>query len=113
MLGTSCVRDYYCPISDLDAMKATHDAGKLHVRDRVLVPTLERTTAAEVEELLEDMEEWRYLQDQTWLSVWGVKCMLDGRVEAGATEDSHDAVPSDHELLCARRLPWFNAVEDG
>lgn len=98
--GTGCVRDCYCPIADLEALKATHDAGKLNVRVRALIPTLGLTTAAEVEELLDDIEKWRYLQRQPWLSVWGIKFMVDGGIEAGATEEPYDVLPSDHDC-CA------------
>jgi predicted amidohydrolase YtcJ len=52
---------------------------------RALISAVGLTNAAEVEPLLDAMEDWRYNADP-WLRVWGVKFMLDGGLEAGATE---------------------------
>ncbi|MCC9306078.1 amidohydrolase family protein [Kitasatospora sp. RB6PN24] len=55
---------------------------------RPLVSALGFTRTAQVEELLDVMEDWRGTSDQ-WLSVWGVKFGLDGGLEAGATEEPY------------------------
>ncbi|KAL0934420.1 amidohydrolase [Colletotrichum truncatum] len=95
--GTGCVRDCFVSLADLRVLKAAYDAGRLNVRVRALVPTLGCTTAAQVEELLEKMEQWRCLQNEQWLSVWGVKFLVDGGIEAAATKDPYVVVPPGQE----------------
>lgn len=91
--GIGCVRDCAVPIEDLDMLKRTHDAGKLHVRMRALVSTMGINSAAQVAKLLDKMESWRHLQFDPWLSVWGVKFILDGGLEANATEEPYIGRP--------------------
>jgi predicted amidohydrolase YtcJ len=35
------------------------------------------------------MEKWRHLQTDPWFSIWGVKFMIDGGIEAGATKEPY------------------------
>ncbi|KAI4943399.1 hypothetical protein J4E91_009308 [Alternaria rosae] len=95
--GTSCVRDCYVPLADLDALIATHAAGKLHVRVHALVPAVGMTSAAQVESLLDKMESYRHLQTDPYLSVWGVKFMVDGGIEAGAVSEPFLSIPPGRE----------------
>ncbi|KAH6880825.1 amidohydrolase 3 [Thelonectria olida] len=87
--GIGCVRDCAVPVEDLGILKQTHDAGKLHVRVRALVSTMGMNSAVQVASLLEKMEAWRHLQFDPWLSVWGVKFIFDGGLEANATEEPY------------------------
>ena len=87
--GIGCVRDCFVPIGDVPILKATHDAGKLHIRVRALVSGLAVGSVSDMETLLDEMEQWRYLQNDPWLAVWGVKFMIDGGIEAGATEEPY------------------------
>lgn len=89
MTGTGCVRDCFVSLHDLALLKEAHDSGKLHVRVRALITTVGMTSVAEIDQLLSDMEQWRSLQTDTWLSVWGVKFMVDGGIEGGATEEPY------------------------
>ncbi|KAH6984278.1 amidohydrolase family-domain-containing protein [Ilyonectria sp. MPI-CAGE-AT-0026] len=91
--GIGCVRDCAVPVEDLDMLKRTHDAGKLHVRMRALMSTMGMNSAAQVAKLLDKMEAWRHLQFDPWLSVWGVKFILDGGLEANATEEPYIGRP--------------------
>lgn len=87
--GIGCVRDCFVPIDDMAMLQAARDAGKLHTRVRALIESLGVTSVADMEALLDKMEQWRALRDDPWLSVWGVKFMLDGGIEAGATEEAY------------------------
>jgi predicted amidohydrolase YtcJ len=87
--GIGCVRDCFVPFDDIAILKATHDAGKLNIRVRALVSTIGMSEASDVDHLLSSMEEWRSLQNDPWLSIWGLKFMLDGGIEAGATEEPY------------------------
>lgn len=92
--GTGCVRDCYVPLRDIEVLRASRDAGKLHVRMRALITAIGLSTLAAVDQLLTDMEQYRSLQTDPWLQIWGVKFMLDGGIESAATESPYVAVPS-------------------
>ncbi|KAJ5214413.1 amidohydrolase 3 [Penicillium cf. viridicatum] len=87
--GIGCVRDCCVSLEDLAALKATHDAGKLHVRVRALITAIGFSDVSRVEQLLTEMEKWRFLQLDPWLSVWGVKFMIDGGIESAATDEPY------------------------
>jgi predicted amidohydrolase YtcJ len=109
--GTGCVRDCYVPIPDIDVLVATHKAKKLNVRVRALVPTIGLTTVEQVERLLDNMEQYRHLQADPWLSVWGVKFMVDGGIEAGATLEPYLVVPSGQNSDCnCCGLPSYHGI---
>ncbi|KFH63769.1 hypothetical protein MVEG_10462 [Podila verticillata NRRL 6337] len=93
--GIGCVRDCCVFANQMPVLKATYDAGKLHVRVRALVAALAMKSVAEVESLLDEMEQWRSLDSNPWLRVWGVKFILDGGIEASATEEPYVGRP-DH-----------------
>ncbi|KAI4656293.1 hypothetical protein J4E93_001012 [Alternaria ventricosa] len=95
--GTSSVRDCYVPLPDLDALIATHSAGKLAVRVHALIPAVGMTTASQVESLLSKMESYRHLETAPYLSVWGVKFMVDGGMEAGAVSSPYVSTPPGRE----------------
>lgn len=67
---------------------AARESGALSTRVRTLISALGLSSAAQVEDLLDVMEDWRYGSDP-WLRVWGVKFGLDGGLEAGATEEPY------------------------
>ncbi|KAB8227672.1 amidohydrolase [Aspergillus alliaceus] len=87
--GIGCVRDCCVSLEDLAALKATHDTGKLHVRVRALITAIGFSDVSRVVQLLTEMEKWRFLQHDPWLSVWGVKFMIDGGIEAAATDEMY------------------------
>lgn len=55
---------------------------------RALVSAIGMTDPAQIEDLLDGMQDWRYTADPL-LRVWGVKFVLDGGLEAGATEEPY------------------------
>ncbi|EED21309.1 exoenzymes regulatory protein aepA precursor, putative [Talaromyces stipitatus ATCC 10500] len=91
--GTGCVRDCAVSLKDLEVLRTTHDAGKLHVRIRALISAIGLTTVSAVDQLLTDMEAYRSLQTDPWLQIWGVKFMLDGGIESAALETPYIAAP--------------------
>ncbi|KAI4644681.1 uncharacterized protein J4E78_009500 [Alternaria triticimaculans] len=111
--GTACVRDCYVPLADLDALIATHTAGKLHVRVHALIPAVGMTSAEQVEALLDRMESYRHMQTDPYLSVWGVKFMVDGGMEAGAVSEPFLEIPpgreKDADCNCCG-LPSYHGV---
>ncbi|WP_194818487.1 amidohydrolase [Nocardia sp. XZ_19_385] len=86
--GIGTVRDCAVPLPDLEVLARAHEAGSLHTRVRALVMAGGMTDPKQLDELLDAMEPWRYRADP-WLRVWGVKFVLDGGLEAGATEDPY------------------------
>ncbi|AYF77630.1 amidohydrolase [Nocardia yunnanensis] len=103
--GIGAVRDAMVPVTELPVLAAALDAGALRVRVRVMASALGLTTVEAVDELLDQLEPWRYLPGP-WLRVWGVKFGLDGGIEAGATRepyacdhDFHGYLTWDPELL--------------
>lgn len=85
--GIGCIRDCCVSLDDLCVLKTTHNVGKIHVRVRALVSALGLSTVEGVEHFLVEMEAWRHLRHDAWVSVWGVKLMIDGGIEAEATEE--------------------------
>lgn len=83
--GIGTVRDCAVPLPDLDVLQRTHDAGRLSTRVRALVFAQGRDDSTRIDELIDALEPWRYHADP-WLRVWGIKFVLDGGLEAGATE---------------------------
>lgn len=83
--GIGTARDCLSTLDDLRALRAARDADALGVRARVLVSAAGAAGVAEVDEVLDAIEEWRGVDDP-WLRVCGVKFLLDGGLEAGATE---------------------------
>jgi predicted amidohydrolase YtcJ len=86
--GIGTVRDCAVPLSDLDVLQRTLDAGRLGTRVRALVSAMGKADPTDVDGLLDGMEAWRYRHDP-WLRVWGMKFMLDGGLEGGATEEPY------------------------
>ncbi|WP_042381112.1 amidohydrolase [Streptacidiphilus melanogenes] len=86
--GIGTVRDCAVSLDDYSLLLAAHESGVLRTRVRALVSALGLGSAAQVEDLLDAMEDWRYRADP-WLQVWGVKFGLDGGLEAGATEEPY------------------------
>ncbi|RFU81950.1 exoenzymes regulatory aepa precursor [Trichoderma arundinaceum] len=87
--GIGCVRDCWVPIEDVPILQAAYDAGKLQTRFRGLISAIGLSSVDEVSQLLDQMEQWRHLQNHPWLSIWGVKFMLDGGIESGAMEEPY------------------------
>jgi predicted amidohydrolase YtcJ len=83
--GTGTVRDCAVSLDDYAVLLAAREAGALSTRVRALISAIGLSGAAQVEELLDAMEDWRY-GTGPWLGVRGVKFALDGGLEAGATE---------------------------
>lgn len=87
--GIGCVRDCWVPIADVPILKAAYDAGKLNMRFRGLISAVGLSSVGEVSDLLDQMEQWRHLQNNPWLSIWGVKFMIDGGIESSAMEEPY------------------------
>ena len=83
--GIGTVRDCAVPLPDLELLEQTFTAGRLGVRVRALVLAQAAREPAQLDELLDGVERWRY-RTNPWLQVWGFKFVLDGGLEAGATE---------------------------
>ncbi|GAB2549300.1 amidohydrolase [Nocardia heshunensis] len=92
--GIGAVRDAMVQVDDIAVLSAALDADTLRVRVRVMASALGLRTVEAVGDLLDRLEEWRYLPGP-WLSVWGVKFGLDGGIEAGATREPYAC---DHEF---------------
>ncbi|MCU1682864.1 MAG: amidohydrolase [Amycolatopsis sp.] len=92
--GIGTVRDCAVSPDDFLALLASREAGALHTRVRALISAIGLTSAAELTDLLDTMEDWRYRGDP-WLRVWGVKFCLDGGLEAAATEQPYH---NDHDF---------------
>ncbi|MFI8240462.1 amidohydrolase [Streptomyces sp. NPDC085866] len=86
--GIGTVRDCAVTPDDYAVLLAAREAGALSTRVRALISALGLTSKAQVEDLLDAMEDWRDGSDP-WLRVWGVKFGLDGGLEAGATEEPY------------------------
>ncbi|MEY9948528.1 amidohydrolase [Kitasatospora sp. GAS1066B] len=86
--GIGTVRDCMVPLPDLAVLQAAQRDGALNVRMRALVSAIGMTDPAQIEDLLDGMQDWRYTADPL-LRVWGVKFVLDGGLEAGATEEPY------------------------
>ena len=86
--GIGTVRDAMVPLPDLAILRAAREQGALHTRVRALVSAIGMTDPAQIEDLLDAMEDWRYSADP-WLQVWGVKFVMDGGLEGGATEEPY------------------------
>lgn len=86
--GIGTVRDCAVSLDDYATLLAARSQGALKTRVRALIAALGFSRTREVEHLLDGMEDHRYGADP-WLRVWGVKFMLDGGLEAGATEEPY------------------------
>ena len=86
--GIGAVRDCAVSLDDYGILLDAREAGALNTRVRTLISAIGLSGAAEVDDLLDAMEGWRYGADP-WLRVWGVKFALDGGLEAGATEEPY------------------------
>jgi predicted amidohydrolase YtcJ len=108
--GIGTVRDCAVSLDDYKILVAAREAGALSTRVRALIWTAGLTDAAQVEDLLEAMEGWRYSADP-WLRVWGVKFLLDGGLEAGATEEPYACDHSFSGMLIWEPDAFVDAVE--
>jgi hypothetical protein len=86
--GIGTVRDCMVSRADYPVLLAAREAGALHVRVRALISAIGLTSTDQVEDLLDVMEGWRSSGDDR-LRIWGVKMVLDGGLEAGATEEPY------------------------
>jgi hypothetical protein len=86
--GIGTVRDCAVTLDDYAMLQAAREEGALSTRVRALISALGLTSAGQVEDLLDAMEDLRYGADP-WLGVWGVKFGMDGGLEAGATEEPY------------------------
>ena len=86
--GIGTVRDCAVFADDYRALLAAREQRALNTRVRALMATFGMSAVEQVEDLLDEIEQWRYSVDP-WLSVWGVKFGLDGGLEAGATEEPY------------------------
>ncbi|MEU8617292.1 amidohydrolase [Streptomyces sp. NPDC048623] len=108
--GIGTVRDCMVPVEDLDVLRAAREAGALAVRMRALVSGFGARTPAEIDDLLDRMEPWRYADD-AWLRVWGVKFGIDGGIEAGALDEPYADRPCYHGHLLWEPAALADAVD--
>ncbi|MFC8520420.1 amidohydrolase [Streptomyces sp. NPDC057257] len=108
--GIGTVRDCAVTPEDYRVLLAAREAGALSTRVRALISALGMTGSAQVEDLLDTMEEWRDGSDP-YLSVWGVKFGLDGGLEAGATEEPYACDHSFSGMLIWEPDALVEAVE--
>ncbi|WP_425826968.1 amidohydrolase [Streptomyces fractus] len=112
--GIGTVRDTNSSLADLAAMQQVREAGELGCRVRVLLSTMGFTSVEQVEEVLDGMEEWKYVDDP-WLRVWGVKFWMDGGIESGALDapycESHRPTPGYTGQLAWKQDVLEEAVE--
>ena len=86
--GIGTVRDCAVTLDDYAVLRAAREESALSTRVRVLIAALGLSSAGQVEDLLDAMEDLRYSADPG-LGVWGVKFGIDGGLEAGATEEPY------------------------
>jgi len=86
--GIGLVRDCMVAPGDLEVLQQALQRGALNVRVRALASTVGMTSPEQVDELLDQLEPWHQRADP-WLSVWGVKFMIDGGIEAAATRQPY------------------------
>jgi predicted amidohydrolase YtcJ len=108
--GIGTVRDCAVWPDDYRTLLAAREEGALNTRVRALIATFGLSTPAQVEDLLDEIEQWRYGSDP-WLSVWGVKFGLDGGLEAGATEQPYTCDHSFSGTLTWEPDAFAGAVE--
>ncbi|MEY9872123.1 putative amidohydrolase YtcJ [Streptacidiphilus sp. MAP12-33] len=108
--GIGTVRDCAVTPEDYAVFLAARESGALGTRVRTLISALGLTCAAQVEDLLDVMEQWRDSADP-WLSVWGVKFGLDGGLEAGATEEPYACDHSYSGMIAWESQALVEAVE--
>lgn len=86
--GIGTVRDCAVSLADYEILLAARQADALSTRVRALIFTGGLTTTAQIDDLLDAIEGWRYNADP-WLHIWGLKFGIDGGLEAGATEEPY------------------------
>lgn len=86
--GITTVRDCHVPAADLNFLGAARAADTLPLRVRALVGTAGMSSPEQVAELVHEIEPWRSRGDER-LRVWGLKFVLDGGIEAGATTEPY------------------------
>lgn len=108
--GIGTVRDCAVSPEDYAVLLAAREAGALATRVRALIHTFGMSSAGQVQDLLDVMEDWRYGTDP-WLRVWGVKFGLDGGLEAGATEQPYACDHTFSGTLTWEPIAFAEAVE--
>ncbi|GAA3027017.1 amidohydrolase [Streptomyces lactacystinicus] len=110
--GIGTVRDCLVPAEDLDVLDAARAEGALAVRVRALVSGFAARTPAQVDALLDRMDDWRAAgRDDDRLRLWGVKFGIDGGFEAGAVEEPYQGQPCYHGRLLWEPDELLAAVE--
>ncbi|MGW7581507.1 amidohydrolase [Kitasatospora sp. NPDC054768] len=110
--GIGTVRDCLVPAEDLDVLDAARAEGALAVRVRALVSGFAARTPAQVDALLDRMDDWRAAgRDDDRLRLWGVKFGIDGGFEAGAVEEPYQGQPCYHGRLLWEPAELLAAVE--
>lgn len=107
--GIGTVRDCAVPLADLEVLRRAADAGRLGTRVRALV-IAQGAGLGRLDGLLDELEPWRARTDP-WLRVWGMKFLLDGGLEAGATEEPYVGRPDFRGLLLWEPGELAEAVE--
>ena len=86
--GIGTVRDCAVTPHDYATLREASAWDKLSTRVRALIAAFGLTSAAQVEDLLDAIDDWHVSADPM-LGIWGVKFGLDGGLEAGATEQPY------------------------
>jgi predicted amidohydrolase YtcJ len=97
--GLCAVRDCAVePRGEIELLQAVHDRGRLAVRTRYLILA---TAVGSVQERIALLDALKVRSDtgDAMLRVWGLKAILDGRAEGGATCEPYRNDPDEHGIL--------------
>jgi len=97
--GLCAVRDCAVePRGEIELLQAVHDRGRLAVRTRYLILA---TAVGSVEERVALLDALKVRSDSgdAMLRVWGLKVILDGGAEGGATCEPYRNDPDEHGIL--------------
>jgi predicted amidohydrolase YtcJ len=97
--GLCAVRDCAVePRGEIELLQAVHDRGRLAVRTRYLILA---TAVGSVDERIELLDTLKVRSDtgDAMLRVWGLKVILDGGAEGGATCEPYANDPDEHGIL--------------
>jgi predicted amidohydrolase YtcJ len=97
-LGVGTIREAMISVDDLGTYQAAHDAGALSVRVRPLIRVPNDVGADAAIAIVDGLGFHSGFGDD-WLRVWGLKVVLDGGVEGGATEEPYANEPANRGHL--------------
>lgn len=97
-LGVGTIREALISVDELGVYQAAWEAGALSVRARTLIRVPNDVGADAAIDLVEGLVVHSGFGDD-WLRVWGLKLVLDGGVEGGATDEPYANDPANRGHL--------------